>query len=57
MLYEVITEQTWNGLLAGKTGLQRQHWDVVLPEYPLGLIDGLPGHGTTWPRLQSLFDP
>jgi len=49
-------EQTWNGLLAGKTGLQRQHWDVVLPEYPLGLIDGLPGHGTTWPRLQSLFD-
>lgn len=48
--------QTWEGLLAGRTGLRRQHWEVVLPEYPLGVIEGLSGRGTTWLRLQSLLD-
>ena len=49
-------EQTWASLLAGRSGLVRQKWASVNPEYPLGLIPGTQGHGTSWERLNSLLE-
>lgn len=49
-------DQTWAGLMAGQSGLVRQKWDVVQPEYPIGQIAGLSGYGTSWQRLQSVLD-
>ncbi|SDP49253.1 beta-ketoacyl synthase N-terminal-like domain-containing protein [Desulforhopalus singaporensis] len=49
-------QQTWNGLLAGKRGLDVQQFQSSMDPLPLGVIDGLEGSFGSWLRLRSMLD-
>ena len=49
-------EATWDGLLAGRCGLELCTFGSTAGPLPLGVIHGLAGDFGSWKRLQALFE-
>jgi len=49
-------QETWDGLLGGRTGIVQQGFGSLTGKWPLGIIETLPSDNGSWSRLQNIFD-
>lgn len=49
-------QETWDSLLACRTGIVQQEFGSLAGQWPLGLIEEIPDGIGSWSRLQSIFD-
>ena len=49
-------QETWHGLLDGRTGIVQQGFGSLTGQWPLGIIPAIPSESGSWIRLKNVFD-